>query len=232
MGPPEGRVPGHAVESIHSRFTRGPSSCGAPQRDDDVPVLNDETEGDAMTPVPAGTHARRAAVALATTAVLTLAPMPAIAAPDVAPSYAFDFGTATSPVADGYSKVTEAATYSVEAGYGIAAGVTPISRHRATDGSVVAAASWQFLVDLPNGLYDVTGYSGDQLAGTSRTRTDVTLEGAVAGQLSSLREVTSATWRTTVADGQLTVGLGGNGYLNGLVVTAVAATPDPEPITE
>lgn len=195
-----------------------------------------------MTPVPAGTHARRAAVALATTAVLTLAPMPAIAAPDVAPSYAFDFGTATSPVADGYSKVTEAATYSVEAGYGIAAGVTPISRHRVTDGSVVATdamandfvatASWQFLVDLPNGQYDVTGYSGDQLAGTSRTRTDVTLEGAVAGQLSSLREVTSATWRTTVADGQLTVGLGGNGYLNGLVVTAVAATPDPEPITE
>ncbi|WP_430645231.1 fibronectin type III domain-containing protein [Agromyces sp. GXS1127] len=151
-------------------------------------------------------------------------------------AYRFDFGTAASPVADGAVQVTEATRYSAEQGYGPvpAEGVSPISRWRQTDGSTVPidpvnndfvlATAWEFVVDLADGTYDVTVLSGDELPGTSTTATSVSLEGAEAGRISTRQVVASQTWRTTVADGQLTVGItgaGAGGYVNGIVVTPV-----------
>ncbi|TNU76033.1 G-D-S-L family lipolytic protein [Miniimonas arenae] len=120
----------------------------------------------------------------------------------------------------------------------MAAGSSPVSRDRgAAVGDDVArdfllATSWTFLVDLPNGTYDVTATSGDP-TGSGTTKTTITLEGAAAGTLSAKAAVATGTYRTTVADGQLTVDLSGAGagaYLNGLQVVAVS-TPTPEPTT-
>ena len=157
----------------------------------------------------------------------------------------FDFGTATSPVAEGASAVHDTLAYTAELGYGIVpnAGVTLIARHRvpAADGAVavdalkndfVAGNGWEFRADVPDATYDVTVYTGDELPGTSRVRSDITLEGVVAGQVTAQREVLSQTWRTTVADGQLNVGVTNNGYVNAIVLTPVAAEPTPDPTTE
>ncbi|MFC0712711.1 rhamnogalacturonan lyase family protein [Cellulomonas biazotea] len=176
------------------------------------------------------------ATALATGAGLTLATLPASAAD--AATWKFDLGTATSPVADGYTQVTEATRYSAGTGFGIvpAEGVTPISRDRgatdAADRDFVLATSWSFVVDVPNGTYDVTVRSGDLLATSSTTTTNLTLEGATAGTLKTKQVAVEGTWRTTVADGQLTLGVtgaGSGGYVNAVVVTAVADEPDPDP---
>ena len=59
---------------------------------------------------------------------------------------------------------------------------------------------------MPNGTYDVTVRSGDLLAGSSTTKTTVTLEGAGGGTLSTKAATVAGTWPATVADGQLTVG--------------------------
>ena len=175
------------------------------------------------------------ALACATVLAVAVPALPALADPPA--GWKFDFGTATSPVAAGYTQITEANRYSAGAGFGISTDGTLISRYRGTDGTVVpidalkndfvAAAAWSFLVDVPNGTYDVRVLSGDELPGTSRTNTSVTLEGATAGSISTLRAVSEQTWRTTVADGQLTVGIGGNGYINGIEVTPVVTTPEP-----
>ena len=107
-----------------------------------------------------GWAARRphALVAVAATvtagAMLGLGGLPAVAA-DAAPTWKFDLGTATSPVADGYQQVTDATRYSTATGFGIvpADGVTPISRDRgatdAADRDFVAGTAWDFVLDVP-----------------------------------------------------------------------------------
>ncbi|WP_448003555.1 rhamnogalacturonan lyase family protein [Agromyces bauzanensis] len=177
-------------------------------------------------------------------ALLTVAPAAAALEPADDGAFRFDFGTATSPVAGGYLQVANTTSYTAEAGFGVvpADGVTLISRWRSTDGSVVpidpvnndfvAGSTWQFLVDVPNGEYDVTVLSGDELAGTSSTATSVQLEGVDAGRIATRQAVASATWRTTIADGQLTMGLTGSGvgaYVNGVIVQPVVPEAPPTP---
>jgi fibronectin type 3 domain-containing protein/lysophospholipase L1-like esterase len=183
-----------------------------------------------------------AGVATATAgAMLALGGLPAAAA-DAPPTWKFDMGTATSPVAEGYQQVTDATSYSAATGFGIvpAEGVTPVSRDRgatdAADRDFVLGTAWDFVLDVPNGTYDVTVRSGDLLAGTSTTKTTITLEGAAAGTLSTKAAAVAGTWTTTVADGQLTVGVSGSGaggYVSSVVVTQTGTTPpvDPDPGT-
>ena len=182
----------------------------------------------------AGTATAAAAAMIATGA------LPALAA-DPPTVWKFDMGTATSPVAEGYQQVTDATRYSAATGFGIvpADGVTPISRDRgaedAADRDFVLATAWSFVVDVPNGTYDVTVRSGDLLAGSSTTRTTVTLEGAGGGSLSTRTATVAGTWPATVADGQLTVGItgsGAGGYVSSIVVTQSGTAPEePEPGT-
>ncbi|QKS45224.1 G-D-S-L family lipolytic protein [Paenibacillus cellulosilyticus] len=146
----------------------------------------------------------------------------------------FDFGTATSPVMSGYIGVSESLLYSSELGYGLDQVVASRNRSGGDDmtNDFVLGTSYTFSVDLPNGQYDVTAYSGDLLAGTSTTKTTITLEGATAGSISSKQVVNSATYRTTVSDGQLTVGVTGSGvggYLNGLDIQQVVEQPPAAP---
>ncbi|WP_421743165.1 fibronectin type III domain-containing protein [Cellulomonas sp.] len=180
---------------------------------------------------------------LAGATVLALAAtgsLPALAA-DPVTTWKFDMGTATSPVADGYQQVTDATRYSAATGFGIvpAEGVTPISRDRGAedpaDRDFVLATAWTFVLDVPNGTYDVTVRSGDLLAGSSTTKTTVTLEGAGGGSLSTKTATVSGTWPATVADGQLTVGItgsGAGGYVSSIVVAQTGTTPEePDPGT-
>lgn len=207
---------------------------------------------------PPGAPRRRAARAIAAGAAFAvvgslLSATPAMAAglePGDDGAYRFDFGTATSPVAEGAVQVTEATRYAAETGFGPvpADGAGLISRWRQTDGATVpidamnndfvAGAAWEFLADVPDGEYDVTVLSGDELAGTSSTATSVQLEGVDAGRITSRQAVASQTFRTVVADGQLTVGLAGAGvgaYVNGIVVQPVVpeapATPADVAVT-
>ncbi|BBE21441.1 hypothetical protein MN0502_03240 [Arthrobacter sp. MN05-02] len=171
---------------------------------------------------------------------LTLTGAPAVAA-DPPRTYSFDFGTASSPVEEGWERVAESTTYAPGASFGIVPveGVTPVSRYRqagtpdAVANDFVLGASWGFVADVPNGTYDVTVLSGDQLAGTSTTKTSISLEGTPAGVVQARQAVERQTWRTTVSDGQLTVdvsGPGAGGYVNGIIVTEAAAAPvDPDP---
>ena len=183
---------------------------------------------------PAGILAAGTAFAVVG-ALLTVGPAAALDPADDG-AFRFDFGTATSPVADGYLQVANTTAYTAELGYGVVPGdgVTLISRHRTTDGSVVpidavkndfvAGPNWQFLADVPNGQYDVTVLTGDELPGTSTTSTTVALEGVEQGRISTRQAVASQTWRIQVADGQLTAGLTGAGvgaYINGIIVQPV-----------
>lgn len=142
----------------------------------------------------------------------------------------YDFGTATSPVMSGYTGVHESKLYTNELGYGLDQAVASRNRSGGDDmtNDFVLGLSYSFLVDLPNGDYDVTVYSGDLLAGTSTTKTTITLEGSTAGSISSKQAVNQATYRTTVQDGQLTVGITGTGvggYLNGLIIQQIVPYP-------
>ncbi len=181
--------------------------------------------------------AAAAAIVSSIVASLLTASVPAIALDAGSDgAWRFDFGTPASPVAEGMMQVANTTTYTVDRGFGVvpADGVTLISRHRTTDGTTVpidamkndfvAGGAWQFLADMPNGDYDVTVFSGDELAGTSSTATNVRLEGIDAGRITSRQAVASQTFRTTIADGQLTVGLSGSGvgaYVNGIVAQPV-----------
>lgn len=138
----------------------------------------------------------------------------------------FDFGTASSSVMADYTGVNETKLYTADTGYGL--NITLASRNRSGGDDMtndfVLGTSYSFLVDIPNGEYDVTVFSGDLLTGTSTTKTSVALEGVAAGTLSTRQVVAQGTYRTTVADGQLTVDLSattGYAYLNGLIIEQV-----------
>ncbi len=147
----------------------------------------------------------------------------------------YDFGTASSPIMDGYTAVNETKLYTGELGYGLDQAVASRNRSGGDEltNDFVLGTSYSFQVDVPNGDYDVTVYSGDLLAGTSTTKTTFTLEGAVAGTIASKQQVNQAIYHTTVLDGQLTLGVSGSGaggYLNGLVIQKAIALPPSAPV--
>ncbi|WP_240644109.1 fibronectin type III domain-containing protein [Antribacter gilvus] len=189
---------------------------------------------------PVRRAARSGAALLAATALAL--PAGAVAVATALPtetanlSWSFDLGPGA--VADGFTAVLDSNRYSAEAGYGIVVpeGATLASRNRGSTDPLtddfVLSASWGFAVDVPAGTYDVRVWSGDKLAGTSTTKTTIALEGVTAGTISSRQAATEATFRTTVDDGQLTIGVtgeGAGGYVNGIVVTPAAPDPEPSP---
>jgi rhamnogalacturonan endolyase len=149
----------------------------------------------------------------------------------------FDLGTASSPVAAGYTHVSDSTLYSSKQGYGLQGSVSSRLRTGGDDATndFVFGTNFKFLADVPDGQYDVTVFSGDLQAGTSTTKTTVSLGGQTMGTISSKQAVTSATYRTTVSGGQLVVGITGtSGYLNALIIKPVlptTAAPDTLTIT-
>ena len=123
------------------------------------------------------------------------------------PPRRFDFGTPTSPVAAGFTRVTHGTAYAGTLGYGWLSGAIA-SRDRATgsdrDRDLNFTPLGTFVVDLPNGEWDVTITLGD--ASGAHEQMGVLLEGELRGTVSTAAgEVATRSYRATVADEQLTV---------------------------
>jgi fibronectin type 3 domain-containing protein len=149
-------------------------------------------------------------------------PVTAQATPAADPPYRFDFGTGSSPVADGYTAVG-AIGYSAERGYGFAdpSRVTEVDRATgdALRGDFVAVAGTSFVVDLPNGDYTVALVAGDaaeasEIAITAEKRAKVQVTAKPAG------EYLAMTFPISLVDGQLNLDFGGAAAkINSFVIT-------------
>lgn len=147
----------------------------------------------------------------------------------------YDFGTASSPVATGATRVVHTTSYSAAQGFGWTSGSINSRDRGASHGNDVErdfnfTSLGTFVVDVPVGTaeYDVTVTLGDGLA--LRDDMGVFLEGALFGSLSApAGQYATATYRVTVSDGQLTLlldDLGGSNSLvmiNGLDIVEVQA---------
>ena len=119
----------------------------------------------------------------------------------------FDFGTATSPVEPDYTGVAHNTTYSGARGYGWAAG-TIDSRNRSAGTALSRdlnfGAEGTFLVDVPNGIYDVTVISGD--AASAHDQAGIFLEGTQLDTITTAKnQWVARVYHVAVADGQLTL---------------------------
>jgi fibronectin type 3 domain-containing protein len=151
----------------------------------------------------------------------------------------YDFGTATSPLAVGYTRATAASAYTAAAGFGWVAGSRD-ERDRGAGGGAndltrdfVFSTDATFAVDLAVGAYDVTVTMGDAAGGHDQM--GVLLEGTQVDSVTAAGgQFVTRTYRVTVADGQLTLrikDLGGTdafAVIDGLSIADVgAATPEP-----
>jgi len=121
----------------------------------------------------------------------------------------FDFGTATSPLEPGYTRVVHTTAYSQGAGFGWASGALD-SRNRssgtALSRDLVFGVDATFAVDVPNGIYDVALTSGDQAS--AHDEAGVFLEGVQVDTLTTAKnQWVTRVHQVAVADGQLTVTL-------------------------
>jgi fibronectin type 3 domain-containing protein/uncharacterized protein YkwD len=159
--------------------------------------------------------------------------------PPVGPrtSGSFDFGPANSPLASGYTPVTDQSAYNSGPGYGWLAGSSVLSFDRGVGTSLTrdfcyTTTSATFAVDLVNGTYTVTLQLGDtvyahQGMGISFQGTQVDNVSNAAGQ------VLSKTYVVNVTNGQLDLGLQALGGLNTAAVIEgmdiVSGSPPPAP---
>ncbi len=120
----------------------------------------------------------------------------------------YDFGTAISPVAAGYTRVVHSDTYSTASGYGWQTGPV-FSLDRGGDpltADINYTANATFAVDLPNGEYDVIVTLGEHIL--SHDLMGVFLEGVQMDSVSTAAgQFVANTYRTSVSDGQLNLGL-------------------------
>ncbi len=142
----------------------------------------------------------------------------------------FDYGTSTSPVAQGYRQVLPTTSYTSSTGHGwLSAAVFAEERTTGTDltRDLNYGRDLTFVLDVPVATYEVTLTVGDT-GPYLHDQVALSLEGVQRDTLSTAAgEVLTRTYRATVSDGQLTLNLrdlGGsdvNAVLNGLEVTWV-----------
>ena len=140
----------------------------------------------------------------------------------------FDFGPASSAIAENYTGITRYDRYAADPGYGwvvgyvyeIARGTDPLTR----DFNYTRDAT--FAVDLPNGEYEVIVTLGDM--GMPHDEMGVYLEGALYDSVTTVAgEARATAYRVGIGDGQLTLrlkDLGGSDpwvMINGLDVIFV-----------
>lgn len=120
----------------------------------------------------------------------------------------FDFGTSSSPVEDGYVRVTPTTAYLPSTSYGWSDITDLWSRDRGAPDAlrrdlVFSSSDRTFNVDIPNGQYQVTLIVGDQ--NYMHDKIDIYAEGVmVVDDLNvSAGTFTEITFTVTVSDGQL-----------------------------
>ncbi|WP_117210025.1 polysaccharide lyase family protein [Allorhizocola rhizosphaerae] len=130
----------------------------------------------------------------------------------------FDFGSASRPVADGYTRVANTTLYSTALGYGLDRAVD--SRDRGAPDDIrrdfTVGNGYTFQVDVPNGEYHVTVISGDHIAGNN---TDLTVQDVPQGRLTSATgEYAIHEMVTRVDDGRLRLRFAQDGRVNAVEV--------------
>lgn len=156
-----------------------------------------------------------------------LAPIatPSVTAAEEVKNLKFDFGSATSPVAEGYNQVANTLVYTPEKGYGFSSAVD--FRDRGEPDALLRdfalASGKEFKVDVPNGEYTVRIKTGDHIASN---RTSFSVEGKSYGSISSsAAKYEELQANTEVTDGQLNIAVGDNGRINSLEIIPMI-TPD------
>jgi formylglycine-generating enzyme required for sulfatase activity/fibronectin type 3 domain-containing protein/PKD repeat protein len=152
-----------------------------------------------------------------------------------APTKRFDFGIAGSPPAPNWVAVPSTLRYAASRGWGWLTGAVS-GRDRAIGTALTRDLNFStlatFAVDVPNGDYDVTVRLGDMSA--AHDQVGVFLEGAWAETVSTLSgQIAVRTYRTTVADGQLSLLLDdlGGSDVNAAIVGLEVATVLPPTIS-
>jgi hypothetical protein len=149
-------------------------------------------------------------------------------------TWAYDFGPATSPVAAGYTAVSQQATYDATRGYGWTSfGVQARDRRVGStlqrDFAMAELGRLGFATDVPDGSYVVTLTMGD--AAYAHGPAAVWLEGQQVDTASTARgEFVQKTYRTTVTDGRLDLelrGVEGNQVVSVGAMSVVAADSIP-----
>lgn len=128
----------------------------------------------------------------------------------------FDFGTDSSPVEDGYARVTSTTAYSPCTCYGWSNVTNLQSRDRGAPDAlrrdfIFSSSDHTFNVDLPNGKYQVTLIIGDQ--NYMHDKIDVYAEASLMVNDLTVPSGTfkEVTFTVTVNDGQLNITLHDNG---------------------
>lgn len=156
----------------------------------------------------------------------------------------FDFGTAFSPVAPDATSVNYTNTYNSTAGFGWLSGAVDSRDRGASYGDDLTrdfnfTADGTFVVDVPDGEYEITITLGDGLA--LRDNMGVFLEGVQVDSVTSQAgQYETRTYNVTVSDGQLTLRLddldtsGSNivVMINSMEVVQIAEPPPPPPPEE
>lgn len=144
------------------------------------------------------------------------------AAPAAASAWLFDFGCATSPVADGYTQVTNTTLYDSTKGYGLDRTTNCRDRGAPDDlrRDFTIGSSYGFAVDLPNGNYRVIVISGDQIASNTTT---VSVEGQPAQTITATTaSFPSVGMSVAVADGHLNFAFGRDGRVNAIAIAQIS----------
>ncbi len=148
--------------------------------------------------------------------------------------YKYDFCVSSSnPTMMDWLQVTSVQPYNAQDGYGWIA-APGNGRYRANNGNAdsndmtddFTLGTGTFVVDLPNGDYELKITAGDLLPGTSTIKAAYTAEGEAIGGISARRSAGTMSATVQVTDGQLTLEVGGtNPYINGLEITPLSLAP-------
>ncbi len=175
---------------------------------------------------------------------LTISPVTATPIPTPTPTAgadpAFQFGASYTPVVPGYALVP-ATPYSASAGYGWQGPGAIYANNSGTSNPAPLEAGYNegydntFLVNLPNGTYNVTPTMGTYLAVMDKV--SLTLDGqqVASGLSTAAGQFTSPTYQTTVSNGQLSLLLVHGGgvtqtfWIDALTIAPVTGTPTPTP---
>ncbi len=142
----------------------------------------------------------------------------------------FDFGTSSSPVESGFTRITEHSAYAGSTGFGWSSGAIS-SYDRGTGTSATRDFNYTpdgtFNVDLPNGRYKVDAILGD-LGRYAHDQVGIYFENVLRDTVSTAAyQVVSRSYEVQVADSQLTLrmrDLGGsdrNGVIESLQISSL-----------
>lgn len=135
--------------------------------------------------------------------------------------YKFDFGTQSSPVLEGYTKVSEATVYDSERGYGLDEVAGSRDQADNLNRDFVIASGNTFKVDVPNGDYKALITTGAEL---DENRTSYSLQdGEIkGGDLTGAGDFITYEDTTSVTDGQLVISFSDDARINAVEIVPIS----------